>query len=117
MDSLEKISIKEQLSSDDLKKLLKLRQNGDIEFSLIDVREAMEYKMAHIKDTDELLPTSKFYEWIDTISHRKDENIILYCRSGNRSYQVQQIMLQKGFNVVGNLQYGIIAYDGEIIQG
>jgi rhodanese-related sulfurtransferase len=40
--------------------------------------------------------------------------MILYCHTGSRSYQVQHVMKAQGFKHVGNLTYGIIAYDGEI---
>ena len=116
-ENLDILVKKEQLTSDDLKTLLDAREKGLVNFSLIDVREPFEFQMANIKGTDELLPTSSFYDWINKIQDRKDENIILYCRTGNRSYQVQQILKQQGFKTVGNLTYGIVDYDGEIIQG
>ena len=88
-----------------------------VKFSLIDVREPMEYEMAHIVGTDELLPTSQFYDWVNKIQHRKDENLIIYCHTGSRSFQVQQILKQQSFKHVGNFSRGIISYTGEMAQG
>ena len=107
---------KEQLSNKELQKLLQARENKEIDFTLIDVREEFEYEMQHIVKTDELLPTSIFNSWVHKLLQRKDENIILYCRSGNRSYQVQQILEQQGMKV-GNLELGILDYTGKTESG
>jgi len=106
---------KEQLSDKELQTLLEARDKGEIDFKLIDVREPFEYEMEHIVGTDELLPTSSFYSWIEDLKNSQD-NIILYCRTGNRSYQVQQILKQQGKDV-GNLTYGIVDYTGKVESG
>ena len=108
---------KEQLDSDELETLLEARELGMVKFNLIDVREPMEYEMAHIVGTDELLPTSQFYDWVNKIQNRKEENLIIYCHTGSRSFQVQQILKQQGFKHIGNFSRGIIAYTGEMEQG
>ncbi len=108
---------KEQLMDEELQMLLKAKEEGKVDFILIDVREPFEYEMAHIEPTDMLLPTSRFQEWFEEIKNLKEKNIILYCRTGNRSYQLQQIMKHYGFKSVGNLTYGIVAYTGKIAQG
>ncbi len=108
---------KEQLLDEDLQTLLKAREEGKADFVLIDVREPFEYEMAHIVPTDMLLPTSRFQEWFEEIQKLKDKNLIIYCRTGNRSYQVQQILKRYGFKNVGNLAYGIVDYSGRIEQG
>ena len=113
---MHKLVQKEQLSNKELQELLQAKEKNNINFSLIDVREEFEYEMQHIVKTDELLPTSTFNSWIQKLLKRKDENIILYCRSGNRSYQVQQILEQQGMKV-GNLELGIIEYTGKTAQG
>ena len=106
---------KEQLDGDEIEALLEARELGMVDFKLIDVREPMEWQMGHIKGADELLPTTKFYDWLPEMLKRKDENIILYCHTGSRSYQVQQILKREGQNV-GNFAYGIISYSGEIVR-
>ncbi|NPA28363.1 MAG: sulfurtransferase [Epsilonproteobacteria bacterium] len=107
---------KEQLDGDEVEALLEARELGMVDFKLIDVREPMEYEMAHIKGTDELLPTSQFYNWIDKLI-KMPEHIILYCHTGSRSYQVQHILKAQGKENVSNFTYGIITYPGEIIRG
>lgn len=112
---MEELVKKEQLSNSDLQTLLQARENGEVDFKLIDVREPFEYEMEHIVGTDDLLPTSKFYDWIEKLKDSK-ETIILYCRTGNRSFQVQQILKQQG-KTVGNLTYGIVDFSGKVEQG
>lgn len=107
---------KEQLDGDEIEALIEARELGMVDFKLIDVREPMEFQMGNIKGTNELLPTTKFYEWLPQILNRKNENIILYCHTGSRSYQVQQILKREGMEV-GNFSYGIISYPGETVRG
>ncbi|WP_456403610.1 ferredoxin-thioredoxin reductase catalytic domain-containing protein [Hydrogenimonas sp.] len=105
---------KDQLDGDELESLLEARDLGMIRFELIDVREPMEFQMGHIKGTDALWPTSQFYDWFGKIQNKKEEALILYCHTGSRSFQVQQVMKRQGFAHVGNLMRGIISYGGEI---
>jgi ferredoxin-thioredoxin reductase catalytic subunit/rhodanese-related sulfurtransferase len=106
---------KEQLDGDEVEALLEARELGMVDFKLIDVREPMEYEMSHIKGTDELLPTSQFYSWIEKLIKEK-KHIILYCHTGSRSYQVQHILQAQGKRDVSNFTYGIITYPGEIVR-
>jgi len=108
---------KEQLDSDELEALIEVRELKMIDFTLVDVREAMEFKMSHIVGTDTLVPTSNFYAEIEKLNEKKDEPIIVYCLSGSRSYQVQHAMKSLGFKKVGNLQHGTMSYSGSMQQG
>ena len=85
-----------------------------VDFTLIDVREQMEFNQTHIVGTDALVPTSNFYAGIEAFNEKKDVQIIIYCLSGSRSYQVQQAMKTLGFNKVGNLAHGIYSFKGEM---
>ena len=105
---------KEQLDGDELEALLEARELGMVAFELIDVREPMEFQMGHIKGTDELWPTSQFYDWFEKIQNKKEDRMILYCHTGSRSHQVQHVLKAQGFKHIGNLTYGIIAFNGEI---
>jgi len=109
--------VKEQLDSDELEALIEARTLKMVNFTLLDVREAMEYKMNHIVGTDALVPTSNFYAEIEKFNDKKEEQVIVYCLSGSRSYQVQQAMKSLGFKNVGNLAHGTMSYAGETAQG
>ena len=89
-----------------------------VNFTLVDTREHMEYQMEHIVGTDVLVPTSQFYAKAEEeLAGKKAENIIVYCHSGSRSYQVQHAMKGMGFENVCNLRPGIIGFSGETQRG
>jgi len=116
-DEAQILLVKEQLDSDELEALIEARTLKMVDFTLLDVREAMEYKMNHIVGTDALVPTSNFYAEIEKFNDKKNEQIIVYCLSGSRSYQVQQAMKSLGFKNVGNLAHGTMSFAGETAQG
>ncbi|MBD2345945.1 rhodanese-like domain-containing protein [Anabaena subtropica] len=70
---------------------------------LIDVREAAEYAAEHISGA-KLLPLSNFRA--DQVTPH-NENIVLYCRSGNRSNQALQKLIDAGVSNVYQLQGGL----------
>jgi len=107
----------EQLDGDELEALIEARSLGMVSFTLLDVREYMEFQMGHIVGTDALVPTSQFYAKIEEHNDKKTTPIIVYCHTGSRSFQVQHAMKSMGFEHVCNLRPGIIAYGGEIQRG
>ncbi len=114
-DQADKLVQKEQIDGEELKALLKARDDKLVDFILVDTRELMEYQMAHIEGTDLLLPTSLFHVKVEELlGDKKDQNIIVYCQTGSRSFQVQRVLKTIGFNHVGNLKPGIVSYSGNI---
>jgi len=113
----ETLLAKDQLDGDELEALIEAKELKMVDFSLIDVREIMEYKQAHITGTDHLVPTSNFYAGIEDHNNKKDFPIIVYCLTGSRSYQVQHAMRSLGFKQVANLTHGIISYRGDTQAG
>ena len=107
----------EQLDGDELEALIEARNLGMISFTLMDVREFMEFQMGHIVGTDCLVPTSQFYAKIEEHNDKKQTPVIVYCQTGSRSFHVQHAMKSLGFEQVGNLRPGIIAYAGEVQRG
>ncbi len=107
----------EQLDGDEIEALIEARELGMVEFTLLDVREFMEFQMGHIVGTDALVPTSQFYAKIEEHNDKKSKNIIVYCHTGSRSFQVQQAMKSMGFEKVSNLSRGIVAYGGDTQRG
>lgn len=80
--------------------------------SLVDVRTSEEYSEGHIKNS-QLLP-------LDTLTDnaekklKKDNLIILYCRSGNRSGQAQNYLEKLGYTSLN--AGGINSYKGQIVK-
>jgi len=103
-----------ELDGDELQALLEARELGMVNFTLVDVREDMEWQMGHIKGADKLVPTSNFYQAIEEAKLSKDNNIILYCHVGSRSAHVARILPSMGYLKIGNLTHGIVSYSGEV---
>ena len=102
-----------ELDGDELIALLEARKLGMVKFTLVDVREHMEWQMGHIKGADKLIPTSSFYQSLEEAQLSKDEINIVYCHVGSRSAHVSRIMSDMGYKI-GNLTHGIVSYGGEI---
>ena len=80
----------------------RLEKDEDLRF--IDVREPQEFEIARIEKA-ELLPLSRFNEWIDTL--KRDEEIVVMCHHGIRSANVCMFLVREGFEKVFNLDGGI----------
>ena len=106
---------KSDINPEDLVVLLKEREEGKVDFILVDVREQMEYDEGYIKGIDTLKPTSTFQNWgQDFFDEVKDKTVIFTCRSGARSGQVAQVFRENGHAKSINLSGGIISYPGEV---
>jgi len=75
---------------------------------VLDVREQIEYDEKHIPGVT-LLPISEIQSRLDEVP--KDKEVIITCRTGNRSDQVTQFLLQNGYDNVHNMQGGIVAWE------
>ena len=88
-----------QISPEELKPLL---DAGKVK--LIDVREQWEYDICHIKNSI-LIPLQELPSRIDEL--KKEDNVVLYCHTQNRSALAAQFMLSQGFRSVKFLRGGI----------
>lgn len=80
---------------------------------LIDVREPHENAEFNIGGT--LFPLGKIQTMqIDEIEDLREQEVIIYCRSGVRSSQAAMILQQLGFTNVTNLTGGMIAWKEKI---
>jgi rhodanese-related sulfurtransferase len=73
-------------------------------FKFIDVREPLEYEIARVEQA-ELLPMSRFSEWIDTL--QPEAETVVMCHHGIRSANVCMFLTRNGFENVSNLEGGI----------
>jgi len=83
-----------------------LNQDGAV---AIDVREVAEYDSGHIKASKHM-PLASLKDKVDELSKYKDKPILLYCRSGNRSYQACKILKKAGFEKAHNLSGGVMGW-------
>lgn len=75
---------------------------------IIDVREPVEHNSVRVPRTD-LRPMSTIQSWYTDLD--ADEELLVLCRSGNRSAAVVDALLnQAGFSNVTNIAGGIIAW-------
>jgi rhodanese-related sulfurtransferase len=77
--------------------------------NLLDVREPIEHDDFNIGGI--LLPLGDIRVGdTATIDHLKDQEIIIYCRSGNRSGQACMVLESLGFTNVINVSGGMLAW-------
>jgi rhodanese-related sulfurtransferase len=88
---------------------LKARIDAGETLHLVDVREPAEHQEFNIGGT--LLPLGNIRNMeTDKIEPWKDEEVICYCRSGNRSGMACMILESAGFTNVKNLTGGMLAW-------
>jgi rhodanese-related sulfurtransferase len=88
---------------------VKKRMEAGEKLNLVDVREPNENADFNIGGT--LLPLGMIRSMqIDEIEELKEEEVILYCRSGNRSGQAAMFLETMGFQNTKNLVGGMLAW-------
>lgn len=88
---------------------LKARLDGGMHVNLLDVREDHEHAEFNIGGIHHRLGMIQSMQ-TDPIDGWKDDEIIIYCRSGNRSGQAALILETMGFRNVVNLVGGMLAW-------
>jgi rhodanese-related sulfurtransferase len=92
---------------------LKMRMDAGEELHLVDVREPHENEDFNIGGI--LLPLGMIQTMqIDEIEDLKDKEVILYCRSGNRSGQAAMFLDSMGFKDTKNLLGGVLAWQERV---
>lgn len=86
---------------------VKARLDAGENINLVDVREPDENSAYNIGGT--LLPLGQIQGLqVEPIEDLKNEEVILYCRSGNRSMQACMMLESMGFTNVKNLVGGML---------
>lgn len=78
---------------------------------IIDVREPDEYAAGHVPGAV-LKPLGQIQTWARELD--KDEEILLFCRSGNRSSQAYRYLHSQGFTKLKNVAGGILDWRGPV---
>jgi rhodanese-related sulfurtransferase len=95
----------ENITVDEVKK----RMDAGEKLNLVDVREPHEHEDFNIGGI--LHPLGEIQAMsVDELEQFKDEEVILYCRSGNRSGQACMILEMLGFSNTKNLTGGMLAW-------
>jgi rhodanese-related sulfurtransferase len=92
---------------------LKKRLDAGEKLNIVDVREPHEHEEFNIGGL--LYPLGNIQTMqVDELEAFKDEEVILYCRSGNRSGQACMILDTLGFTNTKNLAGGMLAWRDKI---
>ncbi|MBX2815427.1 MAG: rhodanese-like domain-containing protein [Saprospiraceae bacterium] len=89
---------------------LKKKLDASEDFTLIDVRESYEHAEFNLGGT--LIPLGDLPASIANLNDAKDDEVVVYCRSGKRSAMAQRLLQQAGFGNVRNLEGGVLAWIG-----
>jgi rhodanese-related sulfurtransferase len=83
----------------------------DSSLVLLDVRTEGEFDgpMGHLENAI-LIPVQNIKDRYTELEGYKDKEIIVYCRSGNRSSKATSFLREKGYNAT-NLEGGMIAWN------
>ncbi len=77
------------------------------EVFILDVRTQEEYDTGHIKGSV-LIPVLELDKGLNEIP--RDRKLLVYCRSGHRSLQASDILVNNGFAEVYNMDNGITGW-------
>ncbi|MFM9911485.1 MAG: rhodanese-like domain-containing protein [Chitinophagaceae bacterium] len=94
---------------------LKVRIDAGEKINIVDVREPHENAEFNIGGA--LIPLGKIQSMqVDELDEFKNEELIVYCRSGNRSGQACQVLDMLGFKNTKNLIGGMLAWQEKFIK-
>jgi rhodanese-related sulfurtransferase len=91
---------------------MKEREAGtEKDYVLLDVRE--DYERTEFNIGGIHVPLGELMGAFDRLAAHKDDELIVYCRSGKRSAMAAQLLGQSGFTNVRNLEGGMLAWQAE----
>ncbi len=90
---------------------LKNKLSSEEDFVLIDVREPWEYEEFNLGG--QLMPLGNLMQDVTELSVDKNKEIIVCCRSGQRSGMAKSILIQMGYTNVRNLLGGIMDWQSK----
>ncbi|MFV8828815.1 rhodanese-like domain-containing protein [Alkalihalobacterium sp. APHAB7] len=91
---------------------LKTKMKTDDNAVFIDVREIDEYEEAHVEGMTNI-PLSRLANEYAQLP--QGQEIVIFCRSGNRSMQAANFLFDQGYTKVTNVSGGILSWDGPLV--
>lgn len=95
----------------DAKQAKEMIDAGDV--LIVDVRTRVEYEEGYIPDAYNV-PLDQIDKGISNVTSNKDDTILVYCRSGNRSKVAARILTEMGYTNVYDFG-GIVDWPYEVI--
>ena len=96
-----------ELSAPEVKKMM----DDSKPFVLIDVREPHEYQICKIPGS-QLIPLGDVPSRMNELNSA--DEIVVHCRSGQRSAQAVDLLMKAGFRKIHNLQGGVLAWADQV---
>lgn len=87
------------------------KESGD-KFLLLDVREDVEFMVSNLDGHH--VPLGQLQNRLQELADHKESEVIVMCRSGNRSSRAASFLEQQGFENVANLKGGMKAWASNI---
>lgn len=100
----------EQISQEDAKSLM----DSETDYVILDVRTQGEYDEGHIPEAI-CIPNETIDENVTEVLQEKDQLILVYCRSGNRSVQASEKLAELGYTNIKEFG-GINDWEYEVVQ-
>ena len=100
-----------QVSSDEAAAMMA----SESDYLILDVRTREEYEQSHIPGAV-CVPNESIGSGELSALPRKDQLILVYCRSGNRSKQAAQKLTDAGYTNIVEFG-GILSWTGETVSG
>jgi len=85
-------------------------------FVFVDCRLPNEYAITHIEGTT-LIPLQQLGQRMRELAGHEEDEVIVHCRSGQRSMQFTQILRNSGFENVKSMAGGILLWNKDINPG
>lgn len=89
---------------------LKSRLDAGDDLFILDVREPHEYQICHLEG--HLIPLNDLPRRVGELDSARE--IVVHCRSGQRSAQAVEFLQKAGFKKVANLAGGILAWSDQV---
>lgn len=108
-EAITEVAAFSKISSEDAKKIIDEEKN----IVIIDVRTEDEYNSGHIKNSI-LIPVNDLKFKAEDILKDKNQKILIYCRTGNRSNTAGKILDEMGysniydFGGINSWEYGLV---------
>ncbi|MGC5324197.1 rhodanese-like domain-containing protein [Brevibacillus sp. SYSU BS000544] len=102
----------QQVTTTQLQEKLQQQLNSSAVF--IDVREENEYTEGHIEGIANV-PLSSLPNRLAEIP--KDKEVVIICRSGNRSMQAAKLLQEQGYTNIVNVSGGMLDWKGPVKTG
>jgi adenylyltransferase/sulfurtransferase len=112
-DEAAEAAVGSTISVTQLASMLKERDEGSRDFTLVDVREPTEYEINRIPGSV-LIPKGDFLSGAALEQLPQDKPVVLHCKSGQRSAEALAVVKGAGFSDAVHVGGGVVAWVNQI---